>query len=107
MAAWLARIHEVGWTCYLSEPRRKLVVLREMVARGQARRGRTVYEQLFDFLFPGPAPDQPLHANKRATRKRGQPRLPDGPFSLIMKYYWSGDPWHRPRLATGWTIDNV
>mmetsp|Transcript_6722 Transcript_6722/g.20832 ORF Transcript_6722/g.20832 Transcript_6722/m.20832 type:complete len:118 (+) Transcript_6722:1125-1478(+) len=52
MAAWLAR---VGWTCYLSEPRYNLVVLRALAARGLARRRRadSGEEQLLDFLFPG------------------------------------------------------
>ena len=59
----------------MAGPRYKLVVLREIVARGRARRRRTAYEQLFDFLFPS------------ELTKPDQPRLPDGPFSIIARYY--------------------
>ena len=43
MFAWLARIRAVGWARYLSEPRYKLVVLRELAARGRARRERAFF----------------------------------------------------------------
>ena len=79
MAALLARIHKAGsWTRYISEPRYKLVVLRELTARGWARRERAFNgkEPLLDLLFPGGRP------NTRA--KRDQPRLPDDVFSVIV-----------------------
>ena len=86
MAAWLARIRDAGgWTRYLSEPRYRLVVLRELVARNLARRRRadSGKEQLLDFLFPG---DQP-----RRRARRLQQRLPDELFSIIARYYWGGE----------------
>mmetsp|Transcript_27702 Transcript_27702/g.85641 ORF Transcript_27702/g.85641 Transcript_27702/m.85641 type:complete len:124 (-) Transcript_27702:86-457(-) len=83
MAAWLERIRAVGWVQYLSEPRYKLVVLRQLAARGLARRRRANLseELLLDFLFPG---DQPRR------RARRQLRLPDELFSIIAQYYWGG-----------------
>ena len=80
MADWLTRIREAGsWTRYLSEPRYALVVLRNIVARGRARREHGLFgkERVLDFLFPG---DQ--HS----------PRLPDDIFSVIARYYWCGEP---------------
>ena len=73
MAAWLTRIRKCGWTTYLSEPRYALVVLRELVARGRARRlegrGRRQrtrkckkQKQLLDFVFPGGRPRTPRFA---------------------------------------------
>mmetsp|Transcript_18446 Transcript_18446/g.57644 ORF Transcript_18446/g.57644 Transcript_18446/m.57644 type:complete len:86 (-) Transcript_18446:70-327(-) len=81
MAAWLARIQPVGWKRHLCEPRYKLVVLRTLVARGRARREREFFgkEQLLDLLFPG-------------NDSRGQLHLPDEVFSIIVRYYWSGEP---------------
>mmetsp|Transcript_19467 Transcript_19467/g.60956 ORF Transcript_19467/g.60956 Transcript_19467/m.60956 type:complete len:130 (-) Transcript_19467:82-471(-) len=83
MAAWLARVQPSGWTCYLSEPRYNLVVLRALAARGLARRRRADpgEELLLDFLFPS---DQPRRRAKR------QPRLPDELFSIIVRCYWGG-----------------
>ena len=75
LGAWLARVREAGgWACYTSEPRYQLVLLRELTARGQARRERAFHgkEHLLDLLFPGGRP------NTRA--KRDQPRLPDDVF---------------------------
>ena len=94
MAAWLSRIQAAGgWTRYFSDPRYKLVVLRELVARARARRRRADAgkEQLLDVLFPG---DQ---SRKRA--QRCQPRLPDELFSIIVRYYWGGEPSRRPRVS--------
>ena len=84
MAAWLAQIQLVGWTRHFSEPRYKLVVLRALSARGDARRKRADLgkEQLLDFLFPG---DQP-----RRRARRNQPRLPDELFAIIARYYRGG-----------------
>ena len=87
MAAWLARILAAGgWTRYISESRYKLVVLRELVARGRARRERVFpfakeqtplygQEHIVDLLFPGD------HA------RIDQPRLPDELFAIIVGYY--------------------
>lgn len=77
MAAWLERIEESGWKRYLSGPRYELVALRELVARGRARRLRAFSqkEQLLDFLFPG---NQPTKPHKRA--KRGLPSLQRRPL---------------------------
>ena len=88
MAAWLERIEESGWKRYLSGPRYELVALRELVARGRARRLRAFSqkEQLLDFLFPG---NQPTKPHKRA--KRGLPSLHDL-FPLVARYYWGGEP---------------
>jgi len=86
MAAWLKRIHAAGsWARYVSEPRYKLVVLRELSAKGLARRRRadSGEEHLLDFLFP---PDQ--RRNKRA--RRHQLHLPDELFSIVARYYWGG-----------------
>ena len=98
IAAWLERVQEVGgWARYLSEPRYKLVVLRELVARGRARRERAFHgnELALDFLFPGqPCPK----ANKQARRIA---HLPDDLFTLIARYYWCGD------VTTGATMQNV
>ena len=81
MAAWLARITAVGWASYLSEPRYALAVLRELTARGRARRERTFHgkEYVLDLLFPDGRP------NTRANRD--QPRLPDELFAIIARYY--------------------
>jgi len=89
MAAWLSRVRVLGWTRHLSEPRYKLVVLRELVARERARRERALpgKELVLNFLFPGDQP--PPRATKQA--KRG-PRLPDELFSVIARYYWCGEP---------------
>ena len=58
MGKWLKRIRLVGWTHYVSAPRYKLVALRALVARGQARWEGTFHgkELVLDFLFPS---DQP------------------------------------------------
>mmetsp|Transcript_27706 Transcript_27706/g.85657 ORF Transcript_27706/g.85657 Transcript_27706/m.85657 type:complete len:267 (-) Transcript_27706:105-905(-) len=84
MTAWLGRIQVAGWARHLAEPRYKLVVLKELVARGRARRQRAFFgtERMLDLLFAGGQP------NTRA--KRGQPRLPDELFSIIAQYYWGG-----------------
>jgi len=84
LADWLARVRAVGWAQHLSESRYKLVVLRGLAARGDARRERAFYgkEKLLDLLFPGG------RANARATR--GQPRLPDELFAIVARYYWGG-----------------
>ena len=85
MAAWLRQIDDFGWKRHLAEPRYKLVVLRALSARGDARRkcvGSSRKEQLLDFLFPGERP-------KRQTT-RHQLRLPDDLFSLVARYYWGG-----------------
>ena len=81
MAAWLGRIQAVGWARYLSEPRYKLVVLREL-AKGRAQRERAFdgKELVLDFLFPG-AGQPPSRGNKQARRQRA--RLPDELFSII------------------------
>ena len=101
---------QVGWTRYLSEPRYALVVLREQVARGQARRERAMFgrEQVLDFLFPPgePAgepgeelpPPPPPRAKRRAQRRR-LPCLPKDLFPLVACYYWGGDPWSRPQTT--------
>ena len=81
VAKWLERIQKHGWVKYLSEPRCALAVLRELAARGRARRARELSgkELVLDFLFPG---DQaPTQANK--------PRLPDDLFPLIARYFWA------------------
>jgi len=75
MVAWLARIRAMGgW----AEPWYALVVLRELVARGRARRVRHSAfcgkDPLSDSLFPGD------HS------RRGQ-RLPDELFAIIVHYY--------------------
>jgi len=90
MAAWLARITAVGWASYLSEPRYALAVLRELTARGRARRERTFHgkEYVLDLLFPDGRP------NTRANRD--QPRLPDELFAIIARYY--GAVVCRPRM---------
>jgi len=87
MAAWLEQIQRVGWTCHLSEPRYKLVVLRALVARGQALRERTFHgkELSLDFLFPCHSPPQ---GNKQA--KRSRLHLPDDLFPLVARYYGGG-----------------
>jgi len=84
MAAWLRHISRVGWKNHLSEPRYKLVVLRELVARNRVRRRRADpgEEQLLDFLFPS---DQ-----SRRRARRHHHRLPDELFSVIAQYYWGG-----------------
>ena len=85
LADWLERISAAGgWSHYLSEPRYALVIFRELVARGRARRRRVDpgKEQLLDFLFPC---DQP---SRRARRHRSH--LPDDLFAIIAKYYWGG-----------------
>ena len=83
MVAWLARVEAVGWAVHLSAPRYALVVLRELVARGRARRQRadSGKEQLLDFLFPGDRP--------RRRAQRHQPYLPDDLVSAVARYYWS------------------
>ena len=55
-----------------------MVVLRAIVARGQARRQHAFFgkEPLLDFLFPDGQ----------------QPYLPDELFSVITRYYWGGEP---------------
>lgn len=80
IASWLARVQEVGWTRYMSEPRYALVVLRELVVQGRARRRRELFgkKHLSRFLFPPP----------RARK----PHLPNYPFSLVARYYWGGAP---------------
>ena len=85
MAFWLAQIRARGWTSYLSEPRYSLVILREQAARGLARRDRADpdKEQLLDFLFPG---DQPQGRGARHQH------LPDELFSVVVRYYWCGEP---------------
>ena len=88
-ADWLSRIQACGgWTRYLY-PRYKLVVLRDAVARGLARRERAFdgKERVLDFLFPSPGSGRP---NTRA--KRNQSCLPDDVFSIIARYYWCGEP---------------
>ena len=78
LTAWLRRIRALGgWTKYVSEPRYKLVVLRELSARNRARREREFFgkELVLDFLFP-----------PRANKKH----LPNYPFSLVARYYWGG-----------------
>ena len=82
MAAWLARVERDGWTRHLSETRYKLVVLREIAARGRARREHAFdgKELVLDFLFPG-AGQPPSRGNKQARRQRA--RLPDERFSII------------------------
>ena len=80
LAAWLKRIQaHGGWTRYLSLPRYKLVLLRELVARGRARRERALFgkERVLDLLFPG---DQ-----------TNQPQLPNSVFPLVVRYYWGRD----------------
>ena len=82
IVTWLDRILVAGsWARYLSAPRYALVVLRELVARGRARRRPQVFlgikEQVLDWLFPG-------------GHSRGRPRLPDDVFSVIARYYWGG-----------------
>mmetsp|Transcript_13528 Transcript_13528/g.41792 ORF Transcript_13528/g.41792 Transcript_13528/m.41792 type:complete len:168 (-) Transcript_13528:132-635(-) len=60
-ADWLSRIQACGgWTRYLY-PRYKLVVLRDAVARGLARRERAFdgKELVLDFLFPSDQPSNP------------------------------------------------
>lgn len=82
MALWLARIVQAGsWKRHLSEPRYQLVVLKELVAGGRARRARAFHgkEQVLDLLFPGD------RQNTRA--KRHPPRLPDELFAIIARYY--------------------
>ena len=82
LAAWLARAR--GWTRYVSEPRYKLVVSREAVARGMARRKRTGpgKKHCWTTYFPA--------ANQRGERRHQ--RLPDELFSIIIaRYYWGGD----------------
>ena len=83
MAVWLERIRE-----RIRESRYKLVVLRALAARGDARRERAFHgkELVLDFLFPGDGP--PPQANKQT--KRGRPRLPDELFSIIARYYCGG-----------------
>ena len=89
MAAWLLRIHSVGWSRYLSEPRYKMVVLRALVASKRARRERpNLREKLLDFLFPG---DQPRPYVNEPEKPR-QPCLPNGVFPLVVRYYWGGEP---------------
>ena len=87
----------MGWTRYLSKPRYALVVLRELVATGRARRGRTFHgkELVLDFLFPHDRP--PPQANKQA--RRHQPRLPDDVFSVIARFYWGGGLWAEEEAA--------
>ena len=85
LAAWLASIQQTGgWARHLSEPRYKLVLLRELCARGWARRERAFHgkERVLDLLFPGGRP------NTRA--KRDQPHLPDELFSIVARYYRGG-----------------
>ena len=93
MAAWLGRVRAVGWTAYLSEPRYKLVVLRQLSAQGRAERRRAFSdtEHLLDFLFPGQSGEQ-TRANKQARRRRL--RLPDELFAIVAGYYWGGEPQH-------------
>ena len=69
---------------HASEPRYALVVLRELVVRGRARRQRAFCgnEQSLDLLFPG------ARSNTRA--KRDLPRLPDELFAIIARYWWDG-----------------
>ena len=127
MAAWLARIQPVGWKRHLCEPRYKLVVLRELVARGRAARrhlasgstagARALWaarrqlaftpdaffgrEQVLDFLFPGdqPAPQANKQANKQA--RRGRPHLPDELFSIIRPLLLGRRAVKTARIATG------
>mmetsp|Transcript_5427 Transcript_5427/g.16096 ORF Transcript_5427/g.16096 Transcript_5427/m.16096 type:complete len:304 (-) Transcript_5427:62-973(-) len=82
--AWLARVRAAGWTRYLSEPRYKLVVLRDLAGRGRAQRVHTFHgnELALDFLFPG----QPSSQAKRVAH------LPDDIFAIITRYYWCGEP---------------
>ena len=96
-AAWLERVHTVGWTCYLSEPRYGLVVLRALVAEGRAERRRAFSntERLLDFLFPGKSGEQPSRAKQA---RRFKQRLPDDLFSLVAQYYWGGEQERQPRL---------
>ena len=84
MAAWLDRIRAVGWKRHLSEPEYKLVVLRELAAKGRARRERAFdgKELVLDFLFPG-------HFF-RSGPGDDDPRLPDELFSFIAGYYGDG-----------------
>ena len=87
MAAWLAVVQSMGWKRYLSVPRYELVVLRELAARGRARRQRAFFgkERALDLLFPAAA--------RRSTRSnRRQSHLPDELFCIIMRYYWGGEP---------------
>ena len=88
MAAWLARICEVGWTRFLSEPKYQLVVLRELVARGQARRAASGDDaQLLDFLFPGNIPRR----TRSSKQAKAGPRLPDDLLPHILGFWWAGD----------------
>jgi len=79
LAAWLETVVAVGWTRYLSEPRYKLALLRQLAARGDARRERAFHgkELLLYLLFP-------------SGHSRGHPRLPDELFAVIVRYYWGG-----------------
>jgi len=85
MAAWLARVERDGWTRHLSETRYKLVVLREIAARGRARREHAFdgKELVLDFLFPG-------HFFRSGPGDDDDPRLPDELFAIIARYYWGG-----------------
>ena len=70
-----------------------LVRLRELVARGQAQRGRASrrHGELLDFLFPA-KPDASL-VKKQA--RRAQPHLPDGLFQTVVEFYWGGADYDR------------
>ena len=85
MAAWLARIRAAGgWSRHCTETRYALVVLRELVVKGRARRERALLrafhgnERVLAFLFPG---SDPLPS-----------RLPNSLFPLVARYYWDGGP---------------
>ena len=109
LAAWLETVVAVGWTRYLLEPRYKLALLRQLAARGDARRERAFHgkELVLDFLFPDdqPPPQASLLSRgkelvlgffspgaqpKRRARRR--PRLPGDLFKIIARYYWCGEP---------------
>ena len=116
MAAWSARIQQAGgWARPLSQPRYALVVLRALVTRGRARRQRAFdgKERVLDFLFPRAAsapasgsqgaPARPgVRRFRRAIARQGDKRtrrrqhLPDELFSIIVQFYWDGEPRDSP-----------
>ena len=91
MTAWLKRVRAVGWARHLSEPRYKLVVLKELVARARARRERAFHgkEHVLDLLFPGGRPNT----------RRDQPRLPDDVFTVVARFYFGGGLWAEEEAA--------